>query len=64
MCVLPGDTTPLSAKTFLGKVVGGIVQPGGSGFAVPLSALTRLLCGNQRLFFAAKCWISALPPWP
>lgn len=41
MFVLPGDTTPLSAKTFLGKAGGGILQPGGSGFAVPLSALTH-----------------------
>lgn len=41
MFVLPGDTTPLSAKTFLGKAGGAILQPGGSGFAVPLSALTH-----------------------
>lgn len=56
MFVLPGDTTPLSAKTCLGKGGGGMLQLGEVAllFHSQHSPTTQLPLGNQRLFFCCK----------
>lgn len=70
MFVLPGDTTPLSAKTFLGKVFGGDCAAWGkwlccSPLSTHMTSLWKpkaLFCSKMLDFSSASLAVSELDP--